>query len=277
VLAGTFLAPASAEAQNPDADEAEEEPSRVERFEVSERAFESWVFRYGETGQTIRAQLEGQLKLQIDDVDRTVKLGEEQRKKLELAGRGDIKRYFEDVEVLRRRFRSLRRDQERLNELWREIQPLQSRLAAGLFGEGSLFRKSLRRTLNPEKAAPYEETHRARRAFRHRAEVEWLVAMLENVMPLSDDQRQKLEGLLVEQTRPPRTSGDYDPYVILWQVSRIPEDKLKPIFDEAQWQLLNRQFAQMKGVWQHLQKIGRLAAEGDPAEAPEEAPAPAKK
>ena len=196
---------------------------------------------------------------------------------MELAGRGDVKRYFEVVEVVRQRFRSLRKDREKINEIWKEIQPLQARLAAGIFEEGSLFRKSLYRTLTPEKAARYEEAGRHRRAFRHRAEIEWVMAMLENVMPLSDDQRQKLAQLLLDQTRPPRTYGDYDPYVILWQVSRIPEEKLKPLFDEAQWRLLNQQFKNLNGVWQHLQKSGRLAAEGDPAGDPEEAPAAPKK
>jgi len=264
-------------AQGQDADDEEEgEAARVERFEVSERAFESWVFRYGETAQTIRAQLESQLKLQIDDVDRIVKLADGERQKLELAGRGDIKRYFEEVEVLRGRFRTLRTDREKINDIWKEIQPLQLKLAAGLFGEGSIFRKSLGRTLTPEKAARYDETHRARRAFRHRAEVEWLVTMLDNVMPLNDDQRAQLIALFLEKTRPPRSFGDYDPYIILWQVSLIPDDQLKPIFDEVQWQVLNQQFTNMKGAWQHLRKSGRLSYEGEP-ETQEEAPAAAKK
>jgi hypothetical protein len=273
LLASSFLGGAPARAQDAGEDPDEDDVVQVERFEVSAEVFDSWTFRHGQTPETIRLELENRLKLQIDDVDRIGKLDDAQRRKLQLAGRGDIKRYFDDVEALRQRFNLLRKDREKFNEIWKEIQPLQQRLAAGLFEEGSIFRKTLGSTLSADQASRYQKSRHDRRAFRFQAEVEWVVAMLENVMPLGGEQRRKLIQLLLDRTKPPRTFGEYDSYIILWQLNRLPEDTLKEVFDDAQWQLLTQQFTNLKGAWDHLKKNRKLWLEGEDAPVePEQAP-----
>jgi hypothetical protein len=49
----------------------------------------------------------------------------------------------------------------------------------------------------------------------------------------------------------------------MWQMSRLSEDKLKPLFDEQQWTILNRQFSNSRSVARFLKQEGRLALEGD--------------
>ena len=46
------------------------------------------------------------------------------------------------------------------------------------------------------------------------------------------------------------------------QSARVPEDKLKPIFDAPQWRLLSRQINQAQGMEQWLKQNGIIA--GDP-------------
>ncbi len=263
VLACAVFAGTAANAQTDDDDAAAEAPANVVNFEVHESNFDSWVFQNLQNAQAAKTQLDKLLGLQIDDVDRAGKLSEAQRKKMQLAGSGDIKRFFEKVEVVRKKFLLVRKDQQKFNEIWQDIQPLQLTMAAGLFDDGSLFHKTLRKTLTAEQATHYEQSQRDRRAFRYRAKVDLAVAMLENAMPLRDEQRKEFARLLMEQTRPPQKSGQYDYYVIMWQASKLPEDKLKPLFDNAQWKVLNQQFTQMRGMEQWLKQNGGLTLEGD--------------
>lgn len=242
----------------------DEEAVEADRFEVAESVFDDWAFRHGETAETTRAKLERDLVSQIEDVDRVVKLTGEQRAKLLLAGGIDVKRYFDDVEAVRKKFLSVRKDRQRFGDIWREIHPLQSRIYAGIFDEDSIFRKSLRKTLSPEQAGEHERSEQERRAFLYRAEVECLVALLEDVLPLEAEQRERLLDLVIRETRRPRISSEYDHYVVLWQLSRLPEDQLKPIFDETQWKVLTEQFRNMRDIGELLKKNGKLSFEGDP-------------
>jgi hypothetical protein len=46
--------------------------------------------------------------------------------------------------------------------------------------------------------------------------------------------------------------------VVLVQLAKLPEATLKPIFDDAQWQLLKRQLTQMQGMEQFLKNSDLL-------------------
>lgn len=265
---------APARAQGDEATAEDEDAVEVERFELPESAFESWVFRHGQSATSVRTQLEKNLELFLDDVDRACDLTVPQRQKVRLAGRGDIKEYFNEVELLRRRFLLLRRDRDKFNEIWKEMRPLQVKLANGLFEPDSLARQVLRQQLSAEQAARFEQHDRERRAFRHQAEIEWVIAMLDNVLPLGDEQRQGLTRLLLEKTRWPRRSGEQDHYVVLWQASRLPDDDLKAWLDEGQWKVLQQQFAQLKGIESYLRENGRLELEGDPLPESDQARSP---
>jgi hypothetical protein len=276
VLACSLLTGAAANAQNDDDDAPADAAANVMHFEMPENQFDQWVFQNWQSAQAARTHLEKLLGLQIDDVDRAGQLTEAQRKKMQLAGGGDIKRFFEQVEVVRRKFLLVRKDQQKFNEIWQDIQPLQMTISAGLFDDGSLFHKTLRKTLTAQQSIRYEQNQRDRRAFRYQAKVDLAVAMLENAMPLRDEQRQRFTRLLMEETKPPRKSGQYDYYVIMWQASRLPEDKLRPLFDAAQWKVLCQQFTQMRGMEQFLKQNGGLALDGDGSASDDAEPQPTK-
>ena len=66
----------------------------------------------------------------------------------------------------------------------------------GLFGDASLFRKTLRHTIDEEQAARYAAVDQERRAYRHRASIELAVAMIEQALPLTDEQRRTFVDLV---------------------------------------------------------------------------------
>ena len=78
---------------------------------------------------------------------------------------------------------------------------------------------------------------------------------------LTDLQRKQFVELLVNEARPPRKFGPGDYWYLLLQTGRVPEAKLKPIFDAPQWRLLSRQFVQARGMEQWLKTNGVLPDE----------------
>ena len=204
-----------------------------------------------------RTRFDAALAMRIEELERTCGLTENQKKKLKLAGRGDIKRVFDRVEEAKRKFQRNWNDPN--NNIWEAIQPLQVEINAGLFKEDSLFQKTIKNTLNSEQAARYDSLMRERNLTRYRATVEWFVVTLDRFLGFNDDQRRRLAELIVNDTEPPRRFGQSDYWYLLYQVSRLPDDKLKPIFDVPQWRLLSRQLPQARGMEHWLKTSGVLA------------------
>lgn len=252
-------------AQQPVVEDEEDEvvPMQQFGFVMPEENFEQWIFqRHGNAAQA-RVALKSTLQMQIDAVDRDCQLTDAQKQRLLLAGKGDMSRFFDRVEQVRKKFRAVKNDQQKFNEIWQHIQPLQMEIQSGLFGVDSLFHRSIRPCLDTEQAEKFTKVDGERRTFRHRAKIELAVAMIEKGVPLRNEQREQLTKILVDETQPPRRSGQYDYYYVLLQASRLAEDKLKPIFDNGQWKRMQQYLAQGRGLEQFLKQNGVLAQDGD--------------
>ncbi|MFI5459489.1 MAG: hypothetical protein ACHRXM_29030 [Isosphaerales bacterium] len=217
---------------------------------------DNWVFgRFGGSA-VARTRFDSALALRIDDLERTCGVTEAQKKKLKLAGRGDVKRVFDRVEELKRKF--LQNQNDPNNNIWQAMQPLQVEVNAGLFGERSIFQKTIKKTLDGDQASRYDSLMRERKLSRYRATVEWFVVHLDKVLGLSDDQRRRFTELILSETDPPARFGQSDYWYLLFQISQLPEAKSKPIFDTPQWRLLSRQLMQGRGMEQWLKTNGVL-------------------
>jgi hypothetical protein len=133
--------------QDQEADPDENAPAEP-RFVVAEETFDRWLL--GSTGDTdsARAYLESLLQRKVDDINQVRKLSPAQRKKLILAGRGDIKRLFDRIEDERKEFHRLRTDADQCGEFLRELQPLRVTIRQGPFDFGSIFAKTLKKMLD---------------------------------------------------------------------------------------------------------------------------------
>jgi hypothetical protein len=218
--------------------------------------FDQWVFnRAGGAGAT-RNRQNTVLALHIDELSRTCGISEAQMKKLQLAGHGDIKRFFDRVDEAKRRYLATRNGQN--NNVWAEINPLQAELNVGLFGDDSIFAKTIKTTLNEEQSARYAEAQQLRRLSRYRTTVAWWVIQVDKSLGLGNDQRRRLAALLEQEGRPPRRFGQGDYWYMMLQAALIPEAKLKPIFDAVQWRLLGNQLNQARGMEQWLRQNGMM-------------------
>jgi hypothetical protein len=258
----------------PEEDVEVRQPFRVvQPFQLNARVYEhqieSWVFGNVGGADRARAQLEAVLSQQVDEYERICGLSPAQKRKLEVAGRGEIKRFFDRVDETRRKFRESEGpwDNKRLNAAWQEAQPLQQALRRDWFSEQSLFRKALHHTLTEEQAARYEQTLQDRAVFHYRAAVGWAAVTLASSMGWNDEQRQRFEKVILEETRTPKNSHPQAYFVVLCLADRIPEEKLRTIFDELQWRLLRQELIRARSMERLLRNGGFVPDEG-PASAP---------
>jgi len=240
-----FLSPSAATAQ----DEAEEAAEAVEEvvedfnmIQISEQQVAHWVFgnrivMQGRTVQTPAGTIGEGLALELDLVEAAAPLSEPQRRKLELAGRGDVDRFMDRYEAFAAGCPHGAVSQDKYLELNQQAQPLAARFRAGLHGEGSLFRKVLRSALDAEQLARFDSLQAERGRKRYEAAVKATVAMIDQKVPLTAAQRERLIEVTLRETTPPETpvEGSYKYYVVLLQMSKVPEDRLKPIFEEGEW------------------------------------------
>ncbi|MGE5194648.1 MAG: hypothetical protein ACM3U2_19320 [Deltaproteobacteria bacterium] len=233
-------------------------------FVFADENFDQWLYQDMQNAAGARSRLDARLLMRLDDLAQSCDLTEAQRQKLHLAGRGDIRRLFDRIEELRRKFQAVRSDQNRIGEILQAMQPLQLAMRTGMFGETSLFAKALRSTLTTEQVERVETADRERRSFRYRAVVAGVVARLDDDLSLRAAQRRQLEQVLLDETRAPAHFSQYDPMVVLVQAARLPEDKLKPLFDGPQWKILKRQLDQALGVEPFLKANG-FHPDSDPA------------
>jgi hypothetical protein len=140
--------------------------------------FDRWVSN-GKSTDQMRRTLESLLTLQVESAARTCGLSDIQKKKLELAGHGDVKRLARGVEELKEKFREVGQDQKKFNEIAQEVSLLQTKMNSEVFGESSLYRKTLNETLDRDQAARYEQADLERRRFRYEAKIEMFMSSLE--------------------------------------------------------------------------------------------------
>ena len=72
--------------------------------------------------------------------------------------------------------------------------------------------------------------------------------MIEQKVPLTADQRKRLIDVTMTETKPEAGEGYYKYYAVLLQMSKIPEDRIKPIFAADEWP-----------AFQNLMRQGRMA------------------
>ena len=211
----------------------------------------------------------------MEKLHRRYGLSDTQQKKLVLAGRAEIKRYFERAEELEHKLSLVRNDAVEYARVLDEINTPDHK-SQDLFGERSLFSKVLGNTLTKEQTARYQALEQQLGVQRHKAALKWVLATWDQMLGLSTLQHERLEAVLIKETRPPRRFGEEDYFGVLLQVSRLPEGKLKLIFREDQWATLAPQFAEARLREPMLRREGYVP-ESDVVVAPSSGNIPAAK
>jgi hypothetical protein len=262
LAAATALATAgmggAAQIQIQDADGLADRPDTMVTLRITDEQVDRIVFGTQRDAATARRLLDSRLKSRIEYIQRLYGLTAQERARLHLAGRGDIKRFFDRVEDARGRAQLAAQDRIGFERTIRELHALSQHYESGIFDDESLSAKALTRILK-EKQLTQDGKDRWRKVLTlHQARVEWVVSSLQKSLLLSDQQRQRLLTRLLEETRPPRTFGPLDYFGIVYQASELPEAILRPIFDDAQWRNLAREFENARRLEAMLKDNGYL-------------------
>ena len=254
ILLASFAFAADEDDDDPPAAEAQANP----RFFVQEENFDQWVFQGSVNAAAGKARIQSSVKMKLAELQRVCDLTDAQSKKLSLAARGDMRQFFDDVEIVRQKFLKVRNDQNAFNQIWQEINPLQQKQAAGLFGDSSFFAKTVRNTLTREQQEKYQVILDDRRRFRYQAAAEVALHNLSNTVGLRHDQHEAIFKLIIEETQPPLTFGQYDQYFVFYSLAKLPNAKLKPLLDDRQWKLLQPHLQQGRAMEANLMQQGMI-------------------
>jgi hypothetical protein len=241
----------------------------AQEFVLTEEQFNQWLTNNNESAAQ---QIDSLVRMQIAALDRVCELTPEQREKLRLAGRGDAARFESQIAALRAELVNKSYKNDEINEVFQKIQPFQQKFQNGVLGDDSIFKKIVSRTLNEAQRSEYEEEQRKRRAADYAARVDMYVAMVDRAAPMSDQQRQALVELFRKHTRPPKKVGQQPIYYVMYQASKIPQDELKKLFDEAQLKVIEKAFRQGAQYKNMLERQGFLLDEEDEEAVPNDLP-----
>lgn len=200
---------------------------------------ENFVFRNivpsASTAAEARSQLITALEIHLEDLQRTCNLTENQSRKLRLAGEMDAHRFMTGLASLpagKHRF-----TQEEWRKIHLQMQPLQNRYKNGIYGPGSVFQKSTATTLTDQQLTAFQQARMARAKRQYQAAVKATVSIIDGQLPLTSSQRDRLVQIILEKTSPPvNAPSDYlQTYLVLYALSTVPEEDLRPIFEAAEW------------------------------------------
>jgi hypothetical protein len=249
--------PARAQFEDVDADVDIHNPlHRHGHFEISERQFDQSIFGRNINEKQHRERLDAMVSLQLTRYNTTCNLSPKQQDLLRLAAGGDVKRLEDTIRVARAKFNIARFDQNKFNKVWQGIQPLRTKIQNGIFDESSLLHKVVPGILDEKQLDKFKEADVKRLKFIYRAKIGLFLSQIQNGVPMLADQRSRLETLLLEETPTPKKYGQYAYHIVMINVSKVPEEKMKEIFDDAQWKAMKQLCSQGRGMERRLIQQG---------------------
>jgi hypothetical protein len=221
--------------------------------------FNGWIFNRMQNEQNARDTFHSRIDLEIQQLELVAALTEDEKAKIRLAGKGDVKRFFDNVHEARRKFLALGDvNQNQMNEAYQLASPLAQRINRGLFDDNSLLKKVAATAPGPERAERIRKRNQRRRQFQTEANIKSYIAMLGRSVPLTSDQRDQLVDLVSSKVDLAQFDAPYVTYLISYRLSQLPDGDLQTIFDQNQWQAFENTLVQAKAMKAVLKQQGLI-------------------
>ena len=200
------------------------------------------------------SRLEMALADRLEELQVMYELSEAQRKKLELAGRGELKSFTDRLDSTLKKLADAG-SRGAMQQLVVELNDVR-RSEERLFDDGSRFSKVLARTLSQEQVSRSERLVRNPGYLRYRRAVAIAVRTLAGLVNISRTERIELSRLILTETTPPLKFGRTDHAFVMFQISRLPEARLKEIIPETHWSTFKWQITPWAGSEAFLKDDG---------------------
>ncbi len=219
------------------------------QFQAVQRDVMAMYLYNGSDETTFKRQLEQRTDAQVTRMVQVVKLDAAQREKLQLAARGDLSRFYRELDQVREKVKDLQPnngpDRQRA---FRDIGPLRQRIANGIIDKNSLLERVLTTMLRPEQMKVYRADLRERQLYRYQTILRMTIADLEKVVPLTAKQRSELIKLLEQKNFPVASPQGMEAYVGHAMLARLSDEETTQLLDKEQLAAFRRfteQFAPM--------------------------------
>jgi hypothetical protein len=185
------------------------------------------------------------LEARLTELEQECGLTATQRKKLELAGRGDIKRFLDRLDEIARSDGDPGDSPGVIRKkVLLELYALDQKLARGIFDEGSLFDKVLATVLFDDRQRDRSAESLNRRSLtRFRDALGLAVRRAAAGVRISNRQCDELRDLLCDELSPPRKLVLTDYGIAFLALSKIPDDKIRPIISLSDWRRIRQLIA----------------------------------
>lgn len=211
--------------------------------------FDGWIFSRMQNEQKARETLISRIDFEVDRIERIASLTEEQKAKIRLAGTGDVKHFFDEVRVARRKFIELGDvPQNQINEAYQLASPLAQRLNLGLFDADSLLKKVARTAPDPEQAEIIRQEVLRRQQQQKKYAIKAYVAILGRTIPLTSMQRAQLIETIEECVEIKNSKTPYIAQIVAYRMSQVPEERFRNMLDDNQFDAIKKMFDQAKAL-----------------------------
>jgi hypothetical protein len=231
--------------------------------EFDVKQFDSLIFEAIESPENPLAVLESQVDLEVTRISQSIDLQDDQVEQLRLAGRGDIKRFYDRVEQARRKFQesAQRLNQASPDDMYEIAMPLQSSLKKGLFGRGSLFQKVVANSLDDQQSVALQRHLSRINELQAEGAVRVFVVKIGYYVPMTSVQRSKLTELLLEDATWVINDPHYSFLIVVYQFGKVPRQKYEAIFDEKQMKAVDVLIQAGVQLGEHLEQEGVIDGE----------------
>lgn len=218
---------------------------------------DQWMFQPHGSEAGARKAHRAQLNLAIEMTERDCELTADQKEKLELAGEGDLARYFAEFDKIRAEFADAEENQADLNRLMQRIQPFQQRSQTSLYGPDSIYRAVSDQVLDRSQLQKLRKAEAERLKYYFGAALKTSIARAERASPLKAEQRKKILALAGD-LEPPRVNNQrYMRYYVMYRLSK-KKDELENILSKKQFAAMNSLLQQGKGMERNLKRVGMI-------------------
>lgn len=222
---------------------------------------DQWVFNGQAKFSTARKTLQKKLDAKLKVMTRVCKVTEAQRMKMNLAGQGDIHAFMRECEVIQRGFDP--QDQNQINNIWQEVQPLRNKFNGNLFGQESMFERVLASCLSEDQYDSMRKREAETRKFAIETSIRQMISQIDEASPLTNENRDKLTELLVKEIPVPASMQSAQQkqmamQYVMYACNNVDEDDLKPCFDEDGWKRFRQAMRNSRGLKQHFRQTGMI-------------------
>lgn len=188
----------------------------------------------------LQTDLEDELRIKVEELRTNYELSKAQQAKLSLAGRGDINRAARELTQFRRAVH------------------LQN-THVHLFGPNSFMAKVIPRIFTADQLSKYQADVDDQLRLRHRSNIEGAIRELERHVVIQTVQHEALVELMLCELPAPRVGHDFDSMLVRLQLSKLPTEFLKPVFDDDQWLKVRQVLTDFESFSRVLKQQGMIA------------------